>query len=258
MAAGGGEAVLVVESRPFKRDDWIGLAIVFGLAMLFCAGISVAACVRTWHEGPSSVIPMVLAGLFLVGIWPALILAIVFGSTRGTWSIDSDGVAFQPLRGNRVAVRWKEIERVRWGAQFIALRDRRSTVKIPLNDIEEPARSAVQHRLETTLKSDFDLAFRQIPDSLDAVEPPWWNKTLRVTRVVVVSAVVTAAMMGSMFWVVTRYPRAGSWQGQAVFFGWYGVLTLILARQVLVLHKLNPTWRRRRGKPVLDEIDDFR
>jgi hypothetical protein len=257
MATDREGSVLVVESRPVTRGQLLGLLAIFGLMMAFCLLLAVAAFVQAWPKGPEHAIPVALLGVFLVGFWPLLFLVILWADVGGTWELDGDGVVHRPARGEAVAIRWKDVERVHYVPGVVALRSGRTTLKIPFNAIDEPARSKLRARIEAILKLDFDLAVRPWPDPLDGVEPAWWNRTLRAARIAAVSLSGSVALLGSLFWVSTRYPERGAWQGQAVFLGWMGLLVACIYRYLRMALALNPTWRHRIRKAPGDDLGEL-
>jgi hypothetical protein len=258
MATDHVESILVVEAKPMTRGELVSTIVAFGFLTAVCLVLAVAAVLQEAPKGPGHAAGAALVGLLLVGVWPAVGVYSVRATPRGTWTLDADGVVFRPTRGAPRSVRWKDVERVRWTRRaYAALWDGRTNLRFPLSLIGEPARTTLHERLEAVLGSDFDLAFRRMPDLLDEVEPGWWNLTLRVGRLLAVSLPLAAAMMGSLYWVAVRYPARGAWQGQAAFFGWYllgiGYLLYVLRRE----NRRNPTWRRRLGKAAAEDLREL-
>jgi hypothetical protein len=257
MATGRGESVLIVETRPQTRGEIIGLIAPFGLMMADCFALTVLVFIDERPKGPANAMAVALIGGLLVWCWPVIAVLVVRADRRGTWRLDGDGVGFRPTRGEAVGIRWKDVERVRWGARSIALRGGRTTLPLPLASIDEPARSEARARIEAALKADFDLVIHPWPDSLDGVEPTWWKRTLRAGRIAAFGLVLSAAFFGSTFWVATRYPERCAWQVLAVFLGWLALLIGCISSYVRTALALNPIWRRRLPKARGDDLGEL-
>jgi hypothetical protein len=138
-----GEDELVVKSRPVSRGEATLLIVTFSVMTALSLVLSAGACRQAWPEGPANVIPVALVGGSCVLIWPAIAVLAYWDPPRGTWRLDGDGVSLHPTRGTPVAVRWKEVEWVKWGGLRVVLQDGRRTLRLPFDVIDEPARSSL-------------------------------------------------------------------------------------------------------------------
>ena len=167
---------------------------------------------------------------------------------RGTWTIDSEGIRYQPCLGRLRSLAWSAVERVQWNRRFIVLRSGSDKILLDREQFSRDCWGLAVAAIETHLSSDFDL------------KPVVLERSAGWHRLAIVSAIssgLVLAVFAVVIFAIRTFPEAGGAISRifsvlvlAMLFGLH-IFCLFLAwarlRAVREKHPYWP-WRIRRSK----------
>ena len=167
---------------------------------------------------------------------------------RGTWTIDSEGIWYQPCLGRVRYLAWSSVERVQWNRRFIIFQGESDKILLDMEQFPKNCRAPAIAAIETHLSSDFDLK----PVVLEG--PSSWT---RLAIVGAISSALVLAVFAVLILALRTFPEADRTIGKifagpifVMLFGpmIYGAF-LAQARERTVREK-HPhwPWRIRRSK----------
>jgi len=189
---------------------------------------------------------------FLFDLFVFMVLSLQL-SPRGIWSIDADGIRYQPCHGRDRFLAWTAIELLQW--ENLVFQSQTVKIVLPLQDMVNPKTFTLTRALlEQRLSNDFDLK----PMGRDAVALTGKQKRRLMMVLAIITAVIGILIAGLIF-ADRTFPESDRMINQifvismiALIFsaGIIGVLILLKARSPAIIRQKHPEWpwRVRRSK----------
>lgn len=151
---GQGKSMVVSSDSPQLFWFWAGIAVIPLVGAMMPGAIAFVP-----FDPPVSILESYAAMLYLpVGSILCLILLVWFylSRRRGLWRMDDTGIHETNKSGQTTALRWAEVERVKWGSKIV-LEGQQRQITICFLSFPLDAWEGIMNYIKRRIESDFDL-----------------------------------------------------------------------------------------------------